>query len=91
MTCGAIFFRGGGGPKWHFSDFKMHFWGFGVPGLRCRSGAFATPTVSNVFGIKRSWEVRGWNSGDLREEVRSVSRPRCCGLPRGRRGWIAGL
>ena len=24
-----------GGPKWHFSDFKMHFWGFGVPGL-CR-------------------------------------------------------
>ena len=21
-----------GAPKWHFSDFKMHFWGFGVPG-----------------------------------------------------------
>ena len=25
----------GGCPRWHFSDFKMHFWGFGVPGL-CR-------------------------------------------------------
>ena len=24
-----------GGLKWHFSDFKMHFWGFGVSGL-CR-------------------------------------------------------
>ena len=24
-----------GGLKWHFLDFKMHFWGFGVPGL-CR-------------------------------------------------------
>ena len=23
------------GPKWHFSDFQMHVWGFGIPGL-CR-------------------------------------------------------
>ena len=32
MTFGAIF---PGGLKWHFSDFRMHFWGFGVSGL-CR-------------------------------------------------------
>ena len=25
-----------GGPKWHFSDFRMRFWGFGVPGLCSR-------------------------------------------------------
>ena len=30
LTFGVIF---SGGPKWHFSDFKMRFWGFGVPGL----------------------------------------------------------
>ena len=26
------------GPKWHISDFKMHFWGFGGLGLCSRSG-----------------------------------------------------
>ena len=33
LTFGAIF---PGGPKWHFSDFKMHYWGVEVPGL-CRA------------------------------------------------------
>ena len=35
MTFGPIF---RGVRKWHFSDFKMHFWGFGVPGLCSTSG-----------------------------------------------------
>ena len=39
MTFGAIF---RGGPKWHFSDFKLHFWGFGVPGL-CRGAGRLQP------------------------------------------------
>ena len=31
-------FPGGGGPKWHFSDFKLRFSSFGVPALCSRPG-----------------------------------------------------
>ena len=34
MTSGALFL---GVENGNFADFKMHFWGFGVPGL-CRGG-----------------------------------------------------
>ena len=42
-----------GGPTWHLSDFKMHFWGFWVSGL-CRGSArlqglgYDTPELRNL-------------------------------------------
>ena len=52
LTLGPSF--GGGGSRWHFSDFKMHFWGFGVPGLCRGTGRLqryrCRPELSERFG-----------------------------------------
>ena len=42
------------GAKWHFSDFKMHFWGFGVPGL-CGGTGRLQKFESNCFGSAYSY------------------------------------
>ena len=55
LTFGAII---SGGPKWHFSDFKMHFWGFGFPGLCSRSGRVQHKSSSWVERGKRSRRAR---------------------------------
>ena len=42
---GAIFLWG---PKWHFSDFKIHFWGFGVLGLCRGTGRLQAPQFGGI-------------------------------------------
>ena len=55
MTFRAIFPRRGGGAKWQFSNFKMHFWGFGVPGLgRDRTIATRLQPIPPTFATERS-------------------------------------
>ena len=37
-----------GAPKWYFSDLKMHFWGFGVPGLCSKPGRLHTASQKST-------------------------------------------
>ena len=45
------------GPQWHFSDLKMRFWGFGVPGLCSGSGRLQAKVVTTLTSKLSPWLI----------------------------------
>ena len=59
-----------GGPKWDFSDFTMHFWGFGFPGVSRGTGRFQSMRQSTEQALRgRPRDTRQYHTISCRDNI----------------------